>query len=101
MLKQRLSAWMAVIALAGAASVLATCSSGGQQGTPPASPKPNNKAPIEIGQPTISSLRSAPNFGTLVRFEKSADAAFVRAMLEGKLVLILQLSGDFASSETT
>ena len=96
MLKRRLSALIAILGLAGILSVLGACTTG----TRPAASKPSQK-PSEIGWPTISALRVAPYYGTLVRFEKSADAAFARTKKEGKLVLILQLSGDFASSETT
>ena len=60
-----------------------------------------SQLPSKIVAPSADSLRSAPFYGTRVRFEDSAKAAFARARREDKLVLLLHLSGRFGSSETT
>lgn len=57
--------------------------------------------PYEEGIPSEDSRHPAPFYGTRVRFEPSAPAAFARAAREGKLVLLLHLSGRFESSNTT
>lgn len=57
--------------------------------------------PFTPGTPSSASRHAAPNYGTLVRFEPSPADAFARARQEGKLVLLLHLSGNFDSSETT
>ena len=71
--------------------------------------RPGDPAPVEkvIALPvtpvTLSkgSLHKAPYFGTKVRFEETARAAFARAQSEQKPVLLFHLSGDFSSSEKT
>ena len=70
-----------------------------------ASSRPRFVDPSELsytaGRPSAASFHSAPYYGTKVRFEESAPAAFARAEQENKLVLLLHLSGRFGSSEMT
>lgn len=60
-----------------------------------------SQLPSKVVPPSADSLLSAPCYGTRVRFESSAKAAYARAGREDRLVLLLHLSGRFGSSETT
>ena len=93
MSQRRMSSRIGMFFLAMTAAVTFTFAAG---------PRPDGLTPsVAIVPPSVISLLEAPYFGTKVRFETSPEAAFARARREGKLVLLLHLSGEFRSSETT